>query len=134
MNTPDTNSRISCYRVDQPNIVSKINEEVNQMKAKVVECQNYVKGQAAKLDKSLQDFESQKSQKLQSIEEYFDDVIAKISSEKESTKTTFSELCDSKWSQMSVCKEEYKRYLSKIESARLKIDKYNELLGAFILS
>lgn len=97
--------------------------EVDAMKNKVVETKDAIKGQAAKLEKALTTFEAQKTEKVSQIDDYFDKLLVKVAEARESIKGEFNELCESKNSQLSICITEYKKYLSKLDTSKLKVEK-----------
>jgi hypothetical protein len=106
--------------------VGKVAEEVARMDTKVSEVQGGIKLQCLKIEKNLKEFENTKAERLGQVDKYFDDMLFKMEQAREGVKAQFTELCDSKHSQLSVCLGEYKRYLTKLEAARTKIDKVAE--------
>lgn len=108
--------------------------EVETMKTKVVDTKDAIKGQAGKLEKALASFEAQKAEKITQIDDYFDKLLVKVAEARESIKGEFNELCNSKNSQLSVCITEYKKYLAKLDTSKLKVDKLSQEMSRLHLT
>lgn len=100
--------------------------QVDAMRSKIVDYQSNIKNQAVKLEKNLATFETQKAEKVGQIDEYFEKLLAKVVEARETLKSEFNELCESKNSQMSVCLNEYKKYLCRLEATKTKLEKLSQ--------
>jgi hypothetical protein len=103
--------------------VTKLVGEVETMKTRVIETKDTIKSQASKLEKALASFEAQKSEKIGQIDDYFDKLLVKVAEARETIKAEFNELCESKNSQLSICITEYKKYMTKLDTSKIKVEK-----------
>lgn len=88
-----------------------------------MDSQSNIKNQVSKLEKNLTTFESQKTEKIGQIDDYFDKLLVKVAEAREALKAEFTGLCESKNIQMTVCLNEYKKYLTRLDSAKNKLEK-----------
>lgn len=109
--------------------MSKISNEVASIKSKLTENIGSTQAQTIKIKKGLETFDAQKKEKLQSIDEYFEKLIERLMEHKLSMKKEFTELCESKQSQLKVCLQEYQKSQTKFESAINKIEAFEKELG-----
>ena len=103
--------------------VSKLSTAVAQVETKVGEVQGGLKLQVLKVEKSLREFETAKTDKLRQVDEFFDQILFKVAEARDTVKAEFEEKCASKHSHLTVCLAEYKKYLVKLEQARIKVTK-----------
>ena len=106
--------------------MSKVLAEVDSMKTRVSDSKVNIKAQAVKLEKSLATFEAQRTEKMSQIDEYFDKLLLKVTEARENLKSELTDICESKNTQMTICLNEYKKYLTKLDATKAKVEKLSQ--------
>lgn len=96
------------------------------MKTRMTDAKSNIKTLAVKLEKNLATFETQRSEKIAQVDEYFDKLLLKVTEARENLKSELSDICESKNTQMTICLSEYKKHLAKLEVTKGKIDKLSQ--------